>query len=211
MEEQRIVGLRIFHQPMHCSKNVCFRGLAHRILLVIRQKDHIFSRVPKISIQVCRHILHIIDASSKLTFLTEVIDTNQKRFPFPGASGVLKIVSLRCARTETLGALGGRRWGVVVALDVRVVIHRRNACHQINIILSELSASEFFSQRTRSSSVHRSTGRRRSKAITSCRRRWTLHEIRYYYSRPTSKMDAHRVVSTRRSWRSLLISISWLR
>jgi len=36
MEKQRVVGLRILHQPVHGSKNICLRWLTHWILLIVR-------------------------------------------------------------------------------------------------------------------------------------------------------------------------------
>ena len=64
MEKQRVVGLRIFDQPVHGTQYVLFRRLAHGILLVIRKDDHILPRVAKVAVQVCRHILDVIDTTS---------------------------------------------------------------------------------------------------------------------------------------------------
>lgn len=74
VEEQRIILPRVFHQPVHGSEYVLLRRLAHRILLVVCQDDHVLSLVAEVSIQVGRHVLHIIDASTKLATLPEIVD-----------------------------------------------------------------------------------------------------------------------------------------
>lgn len=87
---------------MHCSKNIGLCWLAHGVLLVVRQDDHVLSRVAEIAIEVCRHVLDIVDAPSKLPPLAEVVDPNQQCLPSTLAGGVLEAVSLRCALTEPL-------------------------------------------------------------------------------------------------------------
>jgi len=120
MEEERVIGLGVLDEPMHCSEYILFVRLTHRILLVVRQENHVFSRVSKITIQVCRHILYIINAPSQLTPLTKVVDTDKQGFPSSCAVRVLEIVSLRGAGTEPLLALG-RRWrSVMVPLVVGI-------------------------------------------------------------------------------------------
>ena len=64
MEEQRIIWLCILYQPVHCAEYVGLCRLAHGILLIVRQDDHIFSRVVKVLIEICRHVFHVVDASS---------------------------------------------------------------------------------------------------------------------------------------------------
>ena len=64
MEKQRVVGLRIFDQPVHGTQYVLFRRLTHRILLVICKDDHILPRVSKVAVEICRHILDVIDTAS---------------------------------------------------------------------------------------------------------------------------------------------------
>ena len=107
---------------MHCSQQVLLGRLAHGILLVVCQDYHILSCISEIAVQVCRHILDIIDAPSQLTLLSKVIDPNQQSFSSPCAVRVLKVISLGCAGAEALLALGRRRWGVVISLDVGILI-----------------------------------------------------------------------------------------
>lgn len=102
---------------MHCPQYVLLRRLAHRILLIIGQDDHVLSRIAEIAIEVCRHVLHIVDASSQLSSLPEVIDANQQSFPSSSTIGVLESVSLRCATTEPYRALRGWRRRIGIAMD----------------------------------------------------------------------------------------------
>lgn len=92
---------------MHSAKNVCLGRLAHRILLVIGQKDHVLASITEVLVQVRRHILHIVDTSTQLTFLAEVIDTNQQGLSLACTAGVLEVVALGSAVTEGDG-VGGR-------------------------------------------------------------------------------------------------------
>ncbi len=64
MEEERVIWLGVFDKPVHCSKDVLFRRLAHGVLLVVCQDDHVFARVAEIAIEVCRHVLDIVYAPS---------------------------------------------------------------------------------------------------------------------------------------------------
>lgn len=66
---------------MHRSQYVLFRRLAHRILLIIRQDNHVLSGVSEVAIEVCRHVLHVVDAASQLPPLTKVVDTDQQSLP----------------------------------------------------------------------------------------------------------------------------------
>ena len=113
MEEERIVRSRVFHQPVHCSQDICLGRLAHRILLIICQDHHVLSLVAEMAVQVGRHILHIVDASSELASLAKVVDTYEKRFPSAGAVGVLECIPAGCAGAESLGLRGWRRRSTV--------------------------------------------------------------------------------------------------
>lgn len=77
MEEERVVGSRVFHKPMHGSEKILFCRLAHGILLVISEDNHILPLIPKTVDEICRHVLHIVDTTTQLTALTEVVDANQ--------------------------------------------------------------------------------------------------------------------------------------
>ena len=64
MEEQCVVRFCVLHQPVHGTQNILIRRLAHRIVLVVCQDDHILPRVAKVAIEVSRHIFDVIDAPS---------------------------------------------------------------------------------------------------------------------------------------------------
>jgi len=48
MEKERVVRSGILDEPMHCPQDVLLRGLAHRVLLVIREDHHIIPLVAEI-------------------------------------------------------------------------------------------------------------------------------------------------------------------
>ena len=100
---------------MHCAQDVRFCGLAHGVLLVIRERDHVLALVPKELVQVCAHVLDIVDAATELAPLAKVVDTNQQRFPAPITCRVLEGVAIGRAVAEILCARG-RRWGPLVVL-----------------------------------------------------------------------------------------------
>ena len=105
---------------MHRSQYVLLCRLAHGILLIIGQDDHVLSCIAEIAIKVGRHVLHIVDASSQLSSLSEVIDANQQSLPSSGTIGVLEIVSLRSAVAEPLHALRGWRRRVGIPVDIGI-------------------------------------------------------------------------------------------
>lgn len=63
MEKERVVAPRILDQPMHRSEEILLRRLAHGVLLVVGQDDHVFSLIPEVFDEVARHIPHIVDAA----------------------------------------------------------------------------------------------------------------------------------------------------
>lgn len=64
MEKERVVALRILDQPVHRSEEILLRRLAHGILLVVGQDDHVFSLVTEVFDEVARHVPDIVDAAS---------------------------------------------------------------------------------------------------------------------------------------------------
>jgi len=81
VEEERIVGLRVLDQPMHCPNDVCLCGLAQRIGLVVGQDHHVLSPISVTLIQEGRHLRNIIDATPQLVRLSNVVNTDEKGFP----------------------------------------------------------------------------------------------------------------------------------
>lgn len=118
MEEQRVIGTRILHQPVHSPKYVCLGRLAHRILLVISQEHHVLASIAEVLVQVGRHVLDVVDTAAQLTFLAEIIDTNQQGLSLSCTAGVLEAIALGSAVTEGDGVAGrGKRTaGLTVGL-----------------------------------------------------------------------------------------------
>lgn len=52
VEKERVIWSCILHKPMHCPDDICFCRMAHGILLIIRQSDHVLSLVSKMLVQV---------------------------------------------------------------------------------------------------------------------------------------------------------------
>ena len=86
MEEQRVIGLSVLDQPVHGPKNVGLSRLAHGILLIISQKNHVLTGITKVLVQIGGHVLDIVDTSAQLALLTKVIDSNQKRLSLARAA-----------------------------------------------------------------------------------------------------------------------------
>ena len=120
MKEQRIVGLRVLDQPVHSSDDVALGGLRHGVLLVVCEDNHVFPSVAKVVVEVRRHVLHIVNATSQLPSLAKVIDANQESLSPSRAIGIAKVVALRCSVAETLHAARRGRRGVVVSLHIGV-------------------------------------------------------------------------------------------
>lgn len=95
---------------MHCPQDVRFSGLAHGILLVIGQGDHVFALVTEVLVEIVAHVLHVIDTSTQLTALTEVVDSDKQGFATTGTVGVLERVTRRRAMAKGLGLLRRWRW-----------------------------------------------------------------------------------------------------
>lgn len=80
---------------MHSPENVRLGRLAHGVLLVIGQEDHVLASVTKVLVQVCRHILDVVDTSTQLTLLAEIVDSNEQRLSLACATRVLEVIALR--------------------------------------------------------------------------------------------------------------------
>lgn len=47
VEEERVVGLSVLNEPVHGAQDVLLSRLAHGILLVVGQSDHVLALVTK--------------------------------------------------------------------------------------------------------------------------------------------------------------------
>lgn len=111
---------------MHGTEDVLLRGLAHGVLLVVGENDHIFPLVAKLLHQVGRHVSDVVDAPSQLASLAKVVDANEQRFSSASAVGVSKRVALRCAVAEALRPVRRGR-GAAVGTPVTIAVRGRHA------------------------------------------------------------------------------------
>ena len=107
--------MRILDQPVHRSENVCLGWLTHGVLLVVCERDHVLPLVAEELVEICAHVLDVVDATSQLPTLAKVVDTNQQRFPPPVACRVLERVAVGGAVAEVLCA-AGRWWRPLVVI-----------------------------------------------------------------------------------------------
>lgn len=101
---------------MHGSQYVLLRGLAHWVLLVVGEDDHVLALVAKLLDQVGRHVPDVVDAPPQLASLAKVVDADQQGLPPAVALRVLEGVALGMAIAEGLGGRG--RLGRVVRVGV---------------------------------------------------------------------------------------------
>lgn len=99
VEKQRVIWSCILHKPMHRPNNVCFGRLACRILLIVRQDNHILQSISVPLIQEALHVFDIIDTASQLSALPKVIDSNQQGLPSSSTlAGDPFVIETRCER-----------------------------------------------------------------------------------------------------------------
>ena len=132
VEEKGVVRTGILDQPVHGAQDVGLGRLAHGVLLVIRQQDHVFAGVAEVLVEVGGHVLDVVDAAAQLPFLVEVVDTDQESLSLAGAAGVLEVVSLGSAMAEGDGVTWRRSRAAVMALPVGVLVGIGRGCCAIS-------------------------------------------------------------------------------
>lgn len=120
VEKERVIWLRVLDQPVHRPKDILLGRLAHGVLLIIRQDNHVLSPVAVVLDQVSGHVAHVIDAATELTTLAKVVDAHQQRLPPARAVGVLKRVSGGCTLTKVLRGRRRRGRSIGIAMDIGV-------------------------------------------------------------------------------------------
>ena len=119
VKEERIIRPCVLDKPVHGAQDILLGRLAHRVLQVVGQDDHILALVAEVLVQVRRHVLDVVDAAPQLSALPEVVDPDQQRLAATRAVRVLEGVVRRRGREALRRA--GRRGGVAVAgMAVRV-------------------------------------------------------------------------------------------
>mmetsp|Transcript_29378 Transcript_29378/g.68793 ORF Transcript_29378/g.68793 Transcript_29378/m.68793 type:complete len:310 (-) Transcript_29378:126-1055(-) len=79
MENQRVASLGASPEPLEPSNDVGPRGLLAWILLVIREDQYLIDA--KVAGEELLDILHIIDAPTQFSLLSEIIDTDEQSLP----------------------------------------------------------------------------------------------------------------------------------
>ena len=102
---------------MHRPQNIRLGRLTHRILLIVRQEDHILPSIAKVLFEVGGHVSNIVDATTKLPSLVEVVDPDEKRLSTAGAIRVLEIVAWRSPPSKVLRRMRRRRRSGRITLD----------------------------------------------------------------------------------------------
>lgn len=107
---------------MHSSQDVLLGRLAHGVLLVVGEQDHVLPLVSKVLNQVRGHVANVIDAASQLAALAEVVDANEQGLPAPIALRVLEGIVGGGASAKVLwGGWGWARRMAVIRVRVRCV------------------------------------------------------------------------------------------
>ena len=120
VEEERVIGSRVLDEPVHGAEDILLRRLAHRVLQVVGEDDHVLALVAKVLKQVRRHVLDVVDATPQLPALPEVVDPDQQRLAPARAVRVLEGIALWCSVPEALRCAGWRWRGLVVPVRICV-------------------------------------------------------------------------------------------
>jgi hypothetical protein len=103
---------------VHGTQDILLCWLAHGILLVVREDDHVLTLVAEVLHEVGCHVADVVDAASQLASLTKVVDTDQQALPPASAVGISEGIVLRGAVAEMLWAVGGR-CGLSITITIR--------------------------------------------------------------------------------------------
>src|SRR5687767_6061204 len=93
-----------------------------RVLLIIREDDHVFPLVTVPLDEEGRDIVHIIDTSTQLSILSKIVDTDQQSLSFTSTIGVLKRVATGSSMAKLLSSLW-RRWATPSMGSVASTLH----------------------------------------------------------------------------------------
>jgi hypothetical protein len=130
VEEERVIGSRVLDEPMHGAQDILFRRLAHGVLQVVGEDDHVLALVAEVLEQVRRHVLDVVDAAPQLPALPKVVDPDQQRLAPARAVRVLEGVVLRRSLAEALRRARGWWGGLVVPVHVGVRVGSRDTCRR---------------------------------------------------------------------------------
>jgi hypothetical protein len=120
VEEERVVGAGVLDKPLHGSQNILLGGLAHGVLLVVGESDHVLGLVAKGLHEVVGHVLDIVDASPQRALLIKVVDADKQSLALAGTVGVLEAVVVGSTIAKGLHARGRRRRGTLAQVVLLV-------------------------------------------------------------------------------------------
>jgi hypothetical protein len=67
------------------------------------------------SIQICRHVLHVVDAAAELATLAKIVDADEKSLSSASAVGVLESIAGGGAMSKVLRLRRRRRWSPIAS------------------------------------------------------------------------------------------------
>lgn len=138
VEEKSIVRLGVFDKPIHGLLHILLGRNLARVLLVVRQDDHVLPLVVIAFVEEPRDVGDIVDAAAQLTLLAKVVDADEKSLATTGAVGVLEGVSLgrtAAKRLHTLRRRGPHSLLVAHRVAVGVVALRRRPVRRRILVL----------------------------------------------------------------------------
>jgi hypothetical protein len=143
VKEEGIVGSRVLNKPVHGSQNILLGGLAHGILLVIGQNNHVFTSVAKVLGEIGRHVADVVDAATQLTALAKVINADEESFTPASALRVLERVALGSAASKVLRCARGSLDGIMAALLEPVLLILGRGCRAYRQVSSNTRGQSF--------------------------------------------------------------------
>ena len=214
VEEESIVWLRVADQPFHGLLHVLLGRNLARVLLIIRQDNHVLPLVAIALVEEPRHVGDVVDAAAQLALLAKVVDADEESLAATAAVGVLESVALRRAAAEGLRALRRRRTcslagahtshGIAVGV---VALGRRSVRGRILVLLRRGSAVLRRRGRTPVIALRRSIALRRRATMVSLRRR-TAIPLR---GRRTAVSLRGRGAAITTVLRRAIVAVSWSR
>lgn len=76
MEEKRVIWPSVLDEPVHSSQDILLCWLAHGVLLIVGEDNHILALITEVLNEISRHVPNIIDTASELPALAEVVDAD---------------------------------------------------------------------------------------------------------------------------------------
>ena len=78
VEEQVVIGLSAFNQPIHGASDIGSRWVSHGVLLVVSENDHVVPLETVTLVHELGHVADVIDTSFKFVGCSKVVYTDQQ-------------------------------------------------------------------------------------------------------------------------------------